>query len=355
MRTSVVPSCGAHSPPHVVVIGNHKGGSGKSTFAMYVIVALLKAGKRVASFDLDLNQLTLTRYIGNRREWDREHELKLELPDHFPVTEELTSGRAQSHGANLRRFISRLMKIGRAHKHDFVDSSVLNHSADLRQFISQLKKIGRAREHDFIVIDTPGGAQHLNLIAHGMADTLITPINDSLVDLDVLVEIERSDLEPQPSVYAKTVWRALEARRKVSGRATDWIVVRNRLESVESSNQRQVTQALEVIRATLGFRIARGLLERPVYREFFAAGLTVFDPVEEFNSAAVPARLEVQNLIREIGLIDETNLQDEAFHEIELEVAEANAEANDVVTDKEDLSEETDKRAVTLVPGLPAG
>src|SRR5438045_4132061 len=97
------------SPPHVVVIGNQKGGSGKSTFAMHIIVALLKAGKRVASFDLDLNQQTLTRYLGNRRRWDREHEQKLELPDHYPVT-------AEVHGATLRRFISRLKKIGRAHK-----------------------------------------------------------------------------------------------------------------------------------------------------------------------------------------------------------------------------------------------
>src|SRR6266516_461840 len=113
-----------------------------------------------------------------------------------------------------------------------------------------------------------------------MADPLITAINDSLVDLDVLVAMEHSDLEPQPSVYARTVWRALEARRKVIGRATDWIVVRNRLESAESSNQRQITQVLEVIQRTLGFRIAAGLLERPVYREFFAAGLTVFDQVE---------------------------------------------------------------------------
>ena len=155
MRTSVVPSGGVPSPPHVVVIGNQKGGSGKSTFAMHIIVALLKAGKRVASFDLDLNQLTLIRYLGNRHEWDRKHEQKLELPDHYPVTEEV-------HGATLRRFISRL------------------------------KKIGRARKHDFIVIDTPGGVQHLSLIAHGMADTLITPINDSLVDLDVLVAMEQS-------------------------------------------------------------------------------------------------------------------------------------------------------------------
>ena len=99
----------AKSPPHVVVIGNQKGGSGKSTFAMHIIVALLKAEKRVACFDLDLNQLTLTRYLRNRDEWVRKQEQKLELPDHYPVREEV-------HGAPLRRFISRLKNIGRAHK-----------------------------------------------------------------------------------------------------------------------------------------------------------------------------------------------------------------------------------------------
>ena len=329
MRRSVVPSSGVKSPPHVVVIGNQKGGTGKSTFAMHIIVALLKAGNRVASFDLDLNQLTLTRYLGNRHEWDRKHEQKLELPDHYPVTEEV-------HGTTLRRFISRLKKIGRAHKDDFVGRNALSHSADLGHFISQLKKIGRARTHDFIVIDTPGGVQHLSLIAHGMADTLITPINDSLVDLDVLVAMEQSDLEPQPSVYAKMVWRALEARRKVSGRTTDWIVVRNRLESVESSNQHQITQVLDVIQRTLGFRIARGLLERPVYREFFAAGLTVFDQIEGVESAAASnrpellARLEVQNLIREVGLIDEAGLEDETFHEIQPGMPGANTEVKDM-------------------------
>src|SRR6516164_7326348 len=324
MGTSVIPFCGAKLSPHVVVIGNQKGGSGKSTFAMHIIVALVKAGKRVASFDLDLNQLTLTRFLGNRYEWAREHEQKLELPDHYSVTEEVPYGRAWSHAADLRRFISQFKKSGRTDKDDVIDSGALSHAADLRQFISQLKKIGRAQKHDFIVIDTPGSVQHLSLIAHGIADTLITPINDSLVDLDELVAIKRSDLEPQPSVYAKTVRRALEARCKVSGCATDWIVVRNRLEEVESSNQRQVTQALDVIRATLGFRIARGLLERPVYREFFAAGLTVFDPVERFkcnaetNRRILLARLEVQNLIRDIGLIEDyAELEDEAFHEVE--------------------------------------
>jgi len=154
-----------------------------------------------------------------------------------------------------------------------------------------------------------------------MADTLITPINDSFVDLDVLVAMGQSNLEPPPSTYAKTVCRALEARRKVTGHATDWIVVRNRLESGESSNQRRISRVLDVMRTTLGFRIAQGLLERPVYREFFAAGLTVFDQMEGFDTTA-EARLDVQNLIREIGLTaDHDDLQDEALHEIESEAA----------------------------------
>jgi chromosome partitioning protein len=313
MRTSIVPSCDAQLLPHVVVIGNQKGGCGKSTFAMHTIVALLKAGKRVASFDLDLDQLTLTRYIGNRREWDREHEFKLDLPDHYSVAEEGRYPRAWSPGADLKQFVSKLKKIGR-------NGSASSHGAALKQFISQLKKIALADKYDFVVIDTPGGVQHLSVIAHGLADTLITPINDSLLDLDVLVAIERSDVEPQPSAYAKTVRRALDARRKVSGRATDWIVVRNRRELIQSSNQRRVNRVLDVIQQTLGFRVARGLLERPVFREFFAAGLTVLDPVEKLKSAPEPvsrhllARLEVEKFIREVGLIgDSEGLEMESF------------------------------------------
>jgi chromosome partitioning protein len=319
MRTSIVPSHDVHSPPQVVVIGNQKGGSGKSTFAMHIIVALLKAGKRVACFDLDLNQQTLTRYLANRREWDRKHGRKLEMPDHYPVKERDAYGTART----LKQFIAQFKKDGRAHKDDFIDSD-LSHSADLRQFISQIREIGRADKHDFIVIDTPSGVQHLSLIAHGMADTLITPLNDSFFDLDVLVAMESSDLEPQLSAYANMVWRALEARSKISGRATDWIIVRNRLEPVESNNQRQITVVLDVLQRKLGFRIARGLLERPAYREFFAAGLTVFDFADGSESLAESgrtnslARVEVENLIREIGLIEGyAELQSESLDEIE--------------------------------------
>lgn len=319
MRTSIVPSEGVHSP-HVVVIGNQKGGSGKSTFAIHIIVALLKAGKRVACFDLDLNQQTLTRYLANRRDWDRKHGRKLELPDYFPVKERDAYGTAR----NLKQFIAQFKKDGRTHNADFIDSSGLSHSADLRQFISQLREIGRADKHDFVVIDTPSGVQHLSLIAHGMADTLITPINDSFFDLDVLVAMESSDLEPQLSAYANMVWRALEARSKVTGRATDWLIVRNRLEPVESSNHRQVNLVLDVVQRQLGFRISRGLLERPAYREFFAAGLTVFDVADESESSAESgrtnslARVELENFIREIGLLeDHAEIRSKSVHEIE--------------------------------------
>ncbi len=325
MRPSIVPPCGIRSSPHVVVIGNQKGGSGKSTFAMHIIVALLNAGKRVACFDLDVNQLTLTRYVANRRAWECEHGQHLLLPDHYPVTkEDARSNRGD--GLSLRYLLSQIKPSRPAHE-ERVESGAVNHSADLKRFITQLYEIGRARRHDFIIIDTPGGVQHLNLVAHGMADTLITPVNDSFLDLDVLVAMERSDLEPQPSVYAKMVWRALDARRNVSGRATDWIVVPNRLELVESNNHHQISRVLEVIQRTLDFRVAPGLRERPVYREFFAAGLTVLDSIEEFTSTAEtnqPARLEVEDLVRQIGLIEnDGDLEPAPVPEVQLQMAEA--------------------------------
>ena len=304
MGPSIVPSVTRDKTPHVIVIGNHKGGSGKSTFAMHIIVALLKAKKRVASFDLDSTQLTLSRYVGNRREWAREHNLKLGLPDHTAIADEA------------------LYDAGQAHSRAFA------------KFTSKLKKISDDSKYDFVIIDTPGGAQHLSLVAHGLADTLITPINDSLIDLDVLVAIEPLAGEPQPSRYANAVRRALQARQNFCGLTTDWIVVRNRLETIRSRNYRQITQVLEIIQDRLGFRTARGLLERPVYREFFAAGLTALDDVHglhksmKMSSSTLLARLEVQELMRDIGLIDDDSDLDEAIggalREIEAVLAEAN-------------------------------
>jgi chromosome partitioning protein len=266
--------------PHIVVVGNHKGGSGKSTVAMHIIVALLKAGRRVATLDLDVTQQTLTHYIENRKQWACHNNIELEIPSHCVLTD--CSADAADSGTD----------------------------SVMAQFVMHLERIERERRHEFLVIDTPGGVQNLSLVAHGMADTLVTPINDSLVDLDVIVAIGPTrDGEPQLSRYARTVGRALEGRRSVCARATDWIVLRNRLATVASRNQRQVADQLEAVRGRLGFRVARGLSERLVFREFFPLGLTAFDRIERPILGATPnpanlvARLEVRDLVEEIGLL----------------------------------------------------
>src|SRR3974390_2950093 len=70
---------------HVIVLGNEKGGSGKSTTAMHVAVALLQAGQRVATIDLDSRQKSFTHYIDNRREWAMRTGIKLEVPVHYCI------------------------------------------------------------------------------------------------------------------------------------------------------------------------------------------------------------------------------------------------------------------------------
>jgi chromosome partitioning protein len=263
--------------PRVVVIGNHKGGCGKSTISMHLIVALLKEQRRVASFDLDLTQQTLTRYVENRIEWSRLHRVPLEAPDHYPLAE-----------ASLT-----------APQPDATDASV---------FTSTLAAL--PADYDFVVIDTPSGENHLSLLAHALADTLITPINDSFVDLDVIGTMApSSDFRPRRSRYAEMVAAASERRRQVSSRPTDWVVVRNRLPRLMSRNQRQVAEMLEQMAPELGFRPARGLSDRVIFREFFPVGLTAFDPLDETrlglktSMAHMMARAEVRDLMRDLGLL----------------------------------------------------
>src|SRR2546423_3453938 len=70
---------------HVVVLGNEKGGSGKSTTAMHVAVALMNCGQRVATVDLDSRQKSFTHYVENRRAWAKSAGLGLALPTHFCI------------------------------------------------------------------------------------------------------------------------------------------------------------------------------------------------------------------------------------------------------------------------------
>lgn len=257
---------------HVIVLGNEKGGSGKSTTAMHVAVALLKAGQRVATIDLDSRQRTFTHYVERRRAWAQRRKLALELPLHFCI--------ARGDGAR-------------------VDENEAGEFSGFAQAITEVE-----RKHDFVVIDTPGADTYLARLAHSMADTLITPLNDSFLDFDVLGSVDPQTFElTGSSHYSELVREARRQRRIVDGRMLDWVVVRSRLSMLGSRNKRLVGEGLNELGARLGFRFVDGLAERVVYREFFPRGLTALDDLDEAllgtrpNLSHLTARTEVQDLL----------------------------------------------------------
>ncbi len=266
---------------HVIVLGNEKGGSGKSTTAMHVAVALLQAGQRVATIDLDSRQKSFTHYIENRRDWAARTGINLQVPLHFCV--------ARGFGARI----------------DEIEGQEFAAFAEAVSTVEQ--------SHDFVVIDTPGSDSYMMRLAHSMADTLITPLNDSFVDFDVLGVIDQTTFEVAGvSHYAEMVREARRQRRLVDGGLTDWVVVRNRLSTLGSRNRRLVGEGVEGLAKQLGFRAIDGFAERVVYREFFPRGLTALDDLNEDtlglrpNTSHVTARDEVKILIDALRLpIDE--------------------------------------------------
>jgi chromosome partitioning protein len=268
---------GAPHSAHVIVLGNEKGGSGKSTTAMHIAVALLKAGQRVASIDADSRQRSFSRYVENRHRWSVRTGLPLELPHHFAVP--------GSHGRSLDEI-------------------------ETREFATFAEAINEV-EHsfDFVVVDTPGSNSYLMRLSHSMADTLVTPVNDSFVDLDVLGRVDGETFEVvETSHYAELVREARKQRRLVDNGTTDWVVVRNRLSTIESRNKRNVSHGLEEMAMALGFRLAEGIAERVIFREFFPMGLTALDTLDKATLGFQPtmshlaARREIRALIDALRL-----------------------------------------------------
>jgi len=273
----VQASQGQSGTAHVVVLGNEKGGSGKSTTALHVAVALLKAGQRVATIDLDCRQQSFTRYVNNRRAWAQRTGLDLEVPVH------------------------RCIKLGETMQ--IAD----NETSEFEQFMAAVSAVERT--FDFIVIDTPGSDSYLMRLAHSMADTLVTPINDSFLDFDVLGTVDAANYSVTgESHYAEMVRDARRKRRQLDGATTDWIVVRNRLSMLGSRNKQLVADGLKELSLRLGFRAIDGFAERVVYREFFPRGLTALDDLNEETLGTRPslghvtAREEVTGLLRQLKL-----------------------------------------------------
>ena len=262
---------------HVIVLGNEKGGSGKSTTALHVAVALLRAGQRVATIDLDSRQKSLTHYIENRQAWARRTGADLQIPHHTCVT------------------LGASMQIAE------------NESTESTEFASVVSALEQT--YDFIVIDSPGTDNYLMRLAHAMADTLISPINDSFLDFDVLGSIDPATYAVVGvSHYATMVRAARRQRRLLDGVVADWVVVRNRLSMLGSRNKQLIADVLDQLALRLGFRAIDGLAERVVYRELFPRGLTALDDLDETtlgqrpNMAHVTAREEVMALLRHLKL-----------------------------------------------------
>lgn len=259
---------------HTIVLGNEKGGSGKTTTAMHVISSLLKEGLIVASIDLDSRQRSLTRYVENRRNWSEANDVPLALPDH--------------------RVIDR----------STLDSIQDQEKEECSRFEGVYADLVAA--NDIVVIDSPGADSFLSRLGHAVADTIITPMNDSFVDFDLLAQVNPDTYEvSRPSLYAEMVWEARKRRAMADGGTIDWIVMRNRLSSLDAKNKRRVEMGLNSLSQRIGFRIAPGFGERVIFREMFPSGLTLLDLKDSgtnLSMSHVAARAEVRQLIATLEL-----------------------------------------------------
>ncbi|MCL5777911.1 division plane positioning ATPase MipZ [Limibaculum sp. FT325] len=262
---------------HVIVLGNEKGGAGKSTTAMHLFVALARAGHRVGALDLDLRQQSFFRYLQNREALGRRVGKPLLMPERLEV------------GASRA-----------ALREDAADEE----RAALAAAIGRLSETCR-----FIVVDTPGAVTTLSEAAHAAADTLVTPINDSLVDFDLLGRVDPvSGRVTGPSIYAEMVWSARQRRAAAGRPPMDWVVLRNRISMLESRNKRKVGKVMEELSQRIGFRIAPGFSERVIFRELFLNGLTLLDLKQggaiSITMSHIAARQEVRDMVKALELPD---------------------------------------------------
>ncbi|HLV06658.1 MAG TPA: division plane positioning ATPase MipZ [Croceibacterium sp.] len=252
--------------PHRIVFANEKGGTGKSTTAVHIAVALAYQGAKVAALDLDPRQRTLYRYFENRVETEKRR--GIELP-----------------GAAFGVFVG-----------DTIEA-----------LEEQSAQLGQGA--DFIIFDTPGRDDPFARHVATQADTLVTPMNDSFVDFDLIGQVDAETFKVRRlSFYAELIWEARKKRAmkqiQEQRREMDWVVVRNRVQHVDARNQRRIDQALTELSKRVGFRVAHGLSERVIYRELFPSGLTLLDKGQlgELGTSHLVARQELRTLVGNLHL-----------------------------------------------------
>ncbi len=255
----------------IIVLGNEKGGSGKSTAAMHLIVGLLRDGYTVGAIDLDARQATLGGYLASRIAFAAARNLPLPVPAALAVHRSEIDSRAEAEAEETARFQAALATL--------------------------------SATCEIVVIDCPGSDSFLSRLGHSYADTLVTPINDSFVDFAMLAKVDPENHDViQPSIYSEMVWEARKKRFSRDRGRIDWLVMRNRLGASEARNKRDVGSTLDALAKRIGFRTVKGFGERVIFRELYLQGLTLMD-VREANigislgMSHIAARAEVRSLI----------------------------------------------------------
>lgn len=251
---------------HRIVFANEKGGTGKSTTAVHIAVALSYMGARVTALDLDSRQRTTHRYMENRFATMQRRETELPTP-----ACEVFKGRSEQ---------ALLVAIDRLEK-----------------------------DCDFLIIDNPGRDDPIARCAVENADTLVTPMNDSFVDFDLIGQVDPESFKVKKlSFFAELIWESRMKRSKATlsdaRPEMDWIVVRNRTGYTEARNMARIERALTEMAKRVGFRVVHGLSERVIYRELFPSGLTLLDKGQlgDLGTSHLVARQELRALLMALKL-----------------------------------------------------
>jgi len=261
---------------HIIVIGNAKGGSGKSTTGMHVIVSLLTLGFRVGAIDLDGKQKTLGRYIENREAFIAKKNLDLPMPALRVIVPSEKKNLDEAQSDERSRFVAALQEL--------------------------------VYDNDFVVVDCPGADSFIAKLGHSFADTLLTPMNDSFIDLDLLAKVDENTFDVErPSWYSEMVWEQRKRRALIDKHQIDWVVMRNRLSHTDAHNKRNIEQILDKLSKRISFRSVPGFGERVIFRELFLKGLTMLDLQKKgtgikMSMSHVAARHEVRHLIKSLNL-----------------------------------------------------
>ncbi|CAN5285229.1 division plane-positioning ATPase MipZ [soil metagenome] len=272
-------------PPRTVVIGNEKGGAGKSTIALHLATALLHQGAKVAVLDLDLRQQSLNHFFAHRKAWSEANDVVLPMPVADPM---------EGHGMELAKA---------------TEAEVLARLAPALE--------AAQAQADYVIVDTPGADTPASRFIHAKADSIVTPLNDSFVDFDMLGLVDPVTLElTKPSLYAEAVWEARKLRMVHDRRSVDWLVLRNRLASTEARNRKRLDERIQALAKRVGFRVGPGLRDRVIYRELFPFGLTIADLSSKVRPVSVTmshlaARQELRASLTSLGLGAEAKAEPE--------------------------------------------